>query len=806
MELQMKNNWWINPLARKPKTAKSTARPLTFKLLVEQLEKRCLLSVTGFRTIDGTGNNIADPDQGAGITPLLRQSPVAYADGHNTPSLPNSPGARVLSNDLNNQSTPIFSFADNNGNGGQSQHLSDFSYVWGQFTDHDLDLTLDGGTSFPIPADGRNFGTAANPIFDPMGQQPFTRSSHFVTDANGVRQQVNENTSFEDLSQVYGSTVGVASALRTHSGGHLKTSPGDLLPLNNTNYFTPTELATIAADEHNVANDAHQVPDDQLFVAGDKRANENIELTAIHTVFMRNHNRLANQLHAIYPSWTDEQLYQEARKINIAETENVTYGQFLSAIFGANPLPAYTGYHSNVDPSISTEFSTVGFRFGHTLLSNAVGRLNNDGTQIADNPSFPGSGQPINLAVDFFRPDLINANHVPVTLTDLNGATITRVSSSVGEIMKADASNAANEMDLLLIDEIRNILFGVPFGPGTDLAARDVQRARDHGIGTYNQVRGAFGLAPVTSYAQISSDPAIQAALATAYGPDSLANANKIDPFEGMLAEDHIPGTDTGPTMRAIVLDQFKRLRDGDRFFYLNESFNATELALFHQGDSLTKIIQNNTSISNLQADAFFFREEISGAVFNNPEGDGVRHAGDAGIEGVTVNLNDAAGNFIASAVTDVNGEYDFTDNTGIPGTGNFTLSVVLPPGYAQNDAQADHNPGVIHMSRGDLAFDGRTFALLFTGRTAPGGAGGGGAGAGSITPVDQAVTGSPTSFTVVAPNASDHSVTDTGTIQLRSSDDGATLPVDYSFSTVGDQTPTVTDVAIDGTVQFTVL
>jgi hypothetical protein len=107
----------------------------------------------GFRSITGLGNNIAHPTWGQSGTDLLRVSPVAYADGISAPSLPNTLGPRQISNNLNNQSDPIFSFLDNLG-GPQSKSLSDYSYVWGQFIDHDMDLTLDNsGTSFDIPAD-----------------------------------------------------------------------------------------------------------------------------------------------------------------------------------------------------------------------------------------------------------------------------------------------------------------------------------------------------------------------------------------------------------------------------------------------------------------------------------------------------------------------------------------------------------------------------------------------------------------------------------------------------------------------------
>jgi hypothetical protein len=266
-------------------------------------------------------------------------------------------------------------------------------------------------------------------------------------------------------------------------------------------------------------------------------------------------------------------------------------------------------------------------------------------------------------------------------------------------------------MDLKLIDEIRNVLFGVPHGPGTDLAARDIQRARDHGIGSYNQVRKAFGLAPVTSYRQITHDPATLAALKAAYGPDTPADVAKIDPFEGMLAEDHIAGTDAGPTESAIVLDQFRRLMLGDRFFFLNETFNTEEQALLAQGNTLAKILKNNTEITNLQSNVFFFTASISGTVYLDLDNDGnPRESDEPGLPSFTVHLNDNNGNSIATTTTNSAGHYNFTDLTGIPGTGKFTVSIDLPSGFHLTSAA----PGTISLSRGGLDVDSVNFGVDF--------------------------------------------------------------------------------------------
>jgi hypothetical protein len=650
-------------------------------------------SAAGFRPIDGTGNNPAHPGWGVAGTDLLRVSPAAYADGVSAPSLPQGQSARAISNLLNDQTDPNNPSQDLNTV--NSKSLSDFAYVWGQFIDHDMSLTPDGGASFPIPV-------AAG---DPIGPNalPFTRSQFDPKTGTGPgnpRQQVNVNTAFLDLSQVYGSNPVVADALRTHVGGRLKTSPGDLLPLDNTTSFTPAQVAAL-----NMQNSAMQVPESSLFAAGDVRANENIELTAMQTLFVRNHNRLAAQLQAAHPGWGDERLYQEARKINSAQEQIITYTEFLPAILGPNALPAYRGYNPNVNPGIATEFSTVGFRFGHSLLSGTVGRDQNNGLGIADvNPN--GSG--VDLAQDFFDPTLIN----PGGITDpLTGHT----SSDVGAILKADADNGANEMDPLVIRQVRNLLFGPEGAGGQDLIARDLQRARDHGIGDYNTLRAAYGLPKVTSFAQVTSNVQVQQELAQAYP----GGVNTIDAFEGVLAEDHVPGADVGPLTRAILVDQFTRLRDGDRFFYLNERWSPEELNLLRQADTLGKMIQINTGITNLQGNVFFFKGSISGTVSTTSGGGGHRGASSAGLPGVTVQLEDDGGNVLATTVTDGHGRYRFDQFTGVAGTGNYTVRLVVPSGFTQTSA----DPPAILISRGDLNVAGVDFAV------APAGQAGGTAG-----------------------------------------------------------------------------
>src|SRR5262249_25434337 len=148
-------------------------------------------SSSSYRSIDGTGNNLANSTWGSAGTDLLRTSPVGYADGISAPSLPQDQSARAISNILNNQADPNNPSQDLNTV--DQQGLSDFGYVFGQFMDHDMDLTRDGGASLPI-------AVAAG---DPIGPNalPFTRSQtdpNTGTSTSNPAQQVNDVTSFLD--------------------------------------------------------------------------------------------------------------------------------------------------------------------------------------------------------------------------------------------------------------------------------------------------------------------------------------------------------------------------------------------------------------------------------------------------------------------------------------------------------------------------------------------------------------------------------------------------------------------------------
>ncbi|MBI2825079.1 MAG: peroxidase [Planctomycetia bacterium] len=639
------------------------------KLSIEELESRTLLatdltaaltSVLATRSIDGSGNNLLHPTWGSAGTDLLRTAPAAYADGLSAPAGANRPSAREISNVIADQGDADII---------NDRNLSAMIYVWGQFIDHDLDLTT--GAS---PAQPFNVAVpTGDPQFDPNGigtQTIKLNRSKFdpATGTTNARQQVNTITSWMDGSMVYGSDTATAKALRTLQGGKLKTSAGDMLPYNNTDYLPGGALP--------MANDSRIVPDSQLFAAGDVRANENIELTAMQTLFVREHNYWAGKIAAGDPTLNDEQVYQKARAIVIAEIQSITYNQWLPALLGQGALDRYAGYNAKVNPGIANEFSAAAFRVGHTMLGNDVEFLDNQGNEVAD-------GIPLSQA--FFNPPELTAN-------------------GIDPVLKYLASDPASEIDNTIVNSVRNFLFGPPGAGGLDLASLNIQRGRDHGLADYNSVRQAYGLAKVTDFSQITSDPEVQAQLKQLYG-----SVNNIDLWVGALAEDHVRGASVGPTLKAIISDQFERLRDGDRYWY-ERTFSGTTLDKLEH-TTLTDIIRRNTDLTNLQSNAFFFSAAVTGNVYADLDRDGRIDRGEPGLAGRTVQLIDAdEGDVIATDKTDSHGNYRFDVQDGLR-TGQYQVAVVMADGSTQPSR-------TFAITRGGLLFTGVNIGVMRSVRT----------------------------------------------------------------------------------------
>ena len=594
----------------------------------ETSEERVLLSAA---PIDGVGNNLQNPEWGSTNEDLLRLANPQYADGISAVGGEDLPSARLISNAISD-SGGVDIISD--------RMLSAMIYAWGQFIDHDMTSTAAGSTeitSITVPT--------GDPSFDPSGtgtQTIDTFRSAFDpatgTSASNPREQVNQITAFLDGSMIYGSNEATATALRTLSGGRLKTSDGNMLPLNNAETFPDGTL--------NMDNANPFVSSDQLFAAGDARANENVELTSLQTLFLREHNYQADKIAAANPSLTDEQIYQQARSIVIAEIQAITYNEWLPSLLGKGAVDRYTGYDSTVNPGISNEFATAAFRFGHSLLGDDVEFLDNNGLE---------THEAVALSEAFFNPDLIEE-------------------TGIDSILKYLSSDPSSEVDTEVVDSLRNFLFGPPGAGGLDLASLNIERGRDHGLADYNTTREAIGLPRVISFGQITSDTELQEKLASLY-----ETVDNIDLWVGGLAEDHVARSSVGETFQTIIVDQFERLRDGDRFWYQNQ-FSGKQLGDL-QKTSLSDIIERNTDLTSIQQNAFIFKAAISGTVNADRNHDGKVSRGEPSVANANVQLiNTDGGNVVATATTNRNGQYSFGIKEGLR-TGVYQVQVTKADG-----------------------------------------------------------------------------------------------------------------------------
>ena len=192
----------------------------------------------------------------------------------------------------------------------------------------------------------------------PAGHFAFTRSQGF-NDSNGVRQQKNDVTAFLDGSVVYGSNLEQANKLRDFQNGRLKIDNSGLLPIIDTR-------------------------EGKGFHAGDHRATENPLLSSIQTLWVREHNRICEEIKKIEPKLSDEAIYQRARKKVMGLLQHITYEEFLPALLGEDAITDYKGYNNKVNPGIFNEFAGAAYRFGHSMISDTVAQRDHNGSVSAD--------------------------------------------------------------------------------------------------------------------------------------------------------------------------------------------------------------------------------------------------------------------------------------------------------------------------------------------------------------------------------------------------------------------------------------
>lgn len=527
-----------------------------------------------YRPIDGYANNQTKPTWGAAAVPFLKTTGNGFTDSISSPAGTNRPNPRTISSALGSQTQ----FKAN------ELGLSDFIWGWGQFIDHDINLNDDHPTEFiPISV------PPGDPEFDPTGtgtvEIPMRRSlsdPNSGTSISNPRQHINEITAYIDGSAVYGNDEPRLDWLRTFQDGKLKVSSGNLLPFNTIDGeqgSAEDPNAPFMADDAIISND-------KLYVAGDIRANEQPGLTCFHTLFVREHNRICDELRTLHPNWPDEQIFQKARKKVGALIQAITYEEWLPAI--GFQIPPYTGYNPSINPGIMNMFSAAAYRFGHTMVNGRMVRFSEGGDSLIF-----GS---VHLRDAFFNPNIL--------VTE----------GGIEPFLRGMASQEHQFVDTKIMDDIRNFLFGPPGAGGLDLLAININRGRERGLVDFNTVRQHLGLPALVTFSDLTSDPAMEIAMANLYG-----DVNIIDPWIGFMAEDHTPGSIIGPTLQALLQKQFLDLREGDRYYYEIDAFFTQAEIDDIKNTRLADIIRRNTNIQAIQNDVFIAQPALTVAIELSP-------------------------------------------------------------------------------------------------------------------------------------------------------------------------------------------
>ncbi|XP_022099943.1 peroxidasin homolog isoform X3 [Acanthaster planci] len=333
--------------------------------------------------------------------------------------------------------------------------------------------------------------------------------------------------------------------------------------------------------------------------SGDSRTAEQVGLTALHTVWLREHNRIARELSRINYHWNGDRVFHEARKIVGAEWQHIVYNEYLPLLIGKRVARLYgldvnlqTGaeyaYDGSVDATIRNGFATAAFRLGHSQISATVWRVDQHFERVFSD---------IKTREAFF-----NATHIYDTQGGGSGA-----------ILRGMLVQPLDGVDRFFSSAVRSHLFEDPVkGFGLDLIALNIQRGRDHGLPGYVRFRAevcGFGLITTWEDLEHALPRRIAKRLRRIY-----RSVEDIDPFVGLFAERHLPGTLVGPTLACLLAKQFSYLKQGDRFWYENtegEQALTSEQREEIQKSSMARVLCDNTDdLLEIQPCAFLMPDD----------------------------------------------------------------------------------------------------------------------------------------------------------------------------------------------------
>ncbi|CAC5407262.1 PXDN [Mytilus coruscus] len=530
-----------------------------------------------YRTIDGSCNNLRNPTWGKSDTKLRRLTDkdgypmVAYEDGISLPrGYPNKlPNPRTLSNLVSDSALGPKNQNDRTRTGE--------AMCFGQLIAHDVIET-----AAPSDVDCCNkmdphFGNidVCFPFDVPSGDSCFPPSCKNFVRAKAAtknqyspayREQVNLITSYIDCSFLYGSTKSIAESVRQPNSFLMKIDPGNLLPTTSG------------------GGCLKDTPKVRCPFAGDSRSVEVPYLSLNHLLFVREHNRLSTRLRKLNWCWSNEKVFQETRRIIIAQVQHIVYNQFLPVVLDKRTMRKFklfskkwgydNVYNDQIDASVFSSFSGAAARYGHSQIMPDVSELKDDYTTVITHK----------LEDTFLNPYLWQQ----------------RYGSKVKDLTRSIPQTQTQKIDNFVVDAIRNKLFSNKNPPGTDLFARNIQRGREKGLPAYNEWRDYCGLGKYEYFYQFGE---FGSALASVY-----KSVDDVDLIVGGLLEKGICGS-VGPTFACILGIQYSRFKVGDRFWYESDdpqfAFSKAQLNSIKKATSLSKIWCTNFGIELIQKNIF---------------------------------------------------------------------------------------------------------------------------------------------------------------------------------------------------------
>ncbi|XP_015785823.1 peroxidase [Tetranychus urticae] len=515
--------------------------------------------ISKYRTLTGMCNNLDYPSWGSARSAMVRFLPPAYADGISEPR-------RSADDDSELPSPRLVSFIIHQDVSERDQYITNLLMAFGQLIDHDMTFgataTNEFGDILKCCEEEDSSHPACLPIKVPR-DDPFYKffkrtCMSFVRVLAGLkpgcplgpRGQINAISAVLDGNFIYGSSQEVCQKLRALKGGRLKTTAmykelglKDLLPMKTSD---PDKGCERSGRPRNMF----------CFEAGDRRANEQLGITTLHTIFMREHNRIADYLAFANPHWDDETVFQETRRIVVAEIQHITFNEYLPVLLGREKMSKYgldlvendfyNGYDPKINPGMRLGFQAAAYRFGHSILPDVIERYNKYHDKI----------ESIRLSQLLLQPyELYKPGYLDSFILGL-------------------VNQQANRMDPEVSTEVTNHLFEKPGDHfGADLASINVQRGREVGLPGYNAYREFCGLRKAKGFYDLigTFDNKTVHRMASIY-----KHVDDIDLWSAGVAEYPAPGSLIGPTFACIIGEQFANLRRGDRFWYENSGWPSS--------------------------------------------------------------------------------------------------------------------------------------------------------------------------------------------------------------------------------------